>query len=253
MSTRTSLWHDAPEAVLLERDEVHVWRSDLEQPQSTIQRLLNILSSDERSRAERFHYRKDRDAFIVARAVLRLILSRYLHLSPERLCFGYGHYGKPVLKAEAGMAALRFNVSHSHGLALYALVENREVGIDLEFMRDEVASEQIAEQFFSPREVAMLRSLPAHQQTEGFFNCWTRKEAYIKARGEGLSLPLDQFDVSLIPGEAAALLSSLEKPQEARCWSLRELRPGPGYVAAVAVEGEPFGRLCCWQWSAKHI
>jgi 4'-phosphopantetheinyl transferase len=121
------------------------------------------------------------------------------------------------------------------------------VGIDLEYIRSDLAVEQIAERFFSRREIATLRALPIDLRTYAFFLCWTRKEAYIKARGEGLSLPLDQFDVSLIPGEPAALLNTQRDLYEVSRWSLQELTPAPGYAAALAVEGHGW-HLACWQW-----
>ena len=180
----------------------------LDQTQSQIQSFLHTLAADEQARAERFHFERDREHFIVARGVLRAILGRYLNRAPERLSFCYGAHGKPALAGEAGADAIRFNVSHSHGVALYAVTRGREVGIDLERIRFDLAVLEIAERFFSRREVATLRTLPTEAQRQAFFRCWTRKEAYIKARGEGLSLPLDQFDVSLAPGEPAALLGT---------------------------------------------
>src|SRR5207244_11453763 len=122
-----------------------------------------------------------------------------------------------------------------------------EVGIDLEYIRAEVADEPIAERFFASREIAALIGLPAPLRAEGFFNCWTRKEAYIKARGEGLTIPLDAFEVSLAPEEPAALLRVDSDPAEASRWSLQALAPGPGYVAAIAVEGRDW-QLRCWEW-----
>jgi 4'-phosphopantetheinyl transferase len=132
-------------------------------------------------------------------------------------------------------------------VALYAVTRGREIGIDLECIRFDLEVEKIAERFFSRREAATLRTLPPEVQRQAFFLCWTRKEAYFKARGEGLSLPLDQFDVSLIPGEPAALLSTQRDPYEVSRWSLQELTPAPGYAAALAVEGHGWG-LACWQW-----
>jgi 4'-phosphopantetheinyl transferase len=126
------------------------------------------------------------------------------------------------------------------------------VGIDLERIRFDLAVLEIAERFFSRRELAMLRALPTELQREAFYRCWTRKEAYIKARGEGLSLPLDQFDVSLAPGEPAAVLGTQHDPSEASRWSLRELTPAPGYFAALAVEGHDWG-LTCWQWPDPRL
>jgi 4'-phosphopantetheinyl transferase len=219
----------------------------LDQTPSQIQRFLNNLAADEQARAERFYFERDREHFIVARGVLRAILAGYLNRVPECLSFCYSSHGKPALAGESDEDAIRFSVSHSHGVALYAVTRGREVGIDLEHIRSDLAVAEIAERFFSRREVEMLRTLPTEDQRQAFFRCWTRKEAYIKARGEGLSLPLDQFDVSLAPGEPAAVLGTQRDPSEASRWSLQELTPGPGYVAALAVEGHGW-RLACWQW-----
>jgi 4'-phosphopantetheinyl transferase len=229
----------------LPRHEVHVWRASLDQPQSLTD-FFATLAPDEQERAARFHFQKDRHHFIAARGMLRALLSRYLNVRPDELSFGYSAYGKPFLVNEHG-GSVRFNVSHSHGLALFAFAQGPALGIDLEQMRPEVAGEQIAERFFSACEVAALRALPAGQQTEAFFNCWTRKEAYIKARGEGLSLPLDQFDVSLAPGEPAALLHTARAADEASRWLMIELSPGAVYKAALVVEGRDW-QLRCWQW-----
>lgn len=247
-ATPASVWIPAPESLTLASDEVHVWRVGLDLRLSQVQNLLQTLTEDERSRAERFYFVRDRHHFIVARGALRAILSRYLNCEPGQIRFCYNQQGKPALVREWGGDWLRFNVSHARGLALVAVTRDREIGVDVEYIRPDLANEQIAEQFFSPREVAQLRALPPALQPEAFFNCWTRKEAYIKAQGMGLSLLLDQFDVSLVPGEPAALLSTRGDPREASRWSLRELMPGPGYIAALAVKGHGW-RLSCWQWT----
>ena len=240
-------WRSPPETLVLGGDEVHVWRATLDRTPSQIQSFLHNLAADEQARAERFYFERDREHFIVARGVLRAILGGYLNRVPGCLSFCYSSHGKPALAGESDGDAIRFNVSHSHGVALYAVTRGREVGIDLERIRFDLAVAEIAERFFSRREVAMLRTLPAEVQRQAFFRCWTRKEAYIKARGEGLSLPLDQFDVSLAPGEPAAVLGTQRDPSEASRWSLQELTPAPGYVAALAVERHGW-RLTCWQW-----
>jgi 4'-phosphopantetheinyl transferase len=182
----------------------------------------------------------------VARGSLRTILGAYLRKDPVQLSFTYSRYGKPGLADEDDANAVNFNLSHANELALIAVTRERGIGVDIEFIRPEFATEEIAERFFSKNEVAALRALPREAQSEAFFNCWTRKEAYIKAMGEGMSMPLDQFHVSLEPGSAAALLGNLRDAQEVSRWSLRELAPGAGYVAAVAVEGNDW-QLRCWQ------
>lgn len=245
-------WPLPPESITLGIDEVHVWRARLDVAAPRLQSLWQTLAPDERKRAERFHFRRDHDSFVVARGLLRIILGRYLNAEPDRLRFRYSRYAKPALTGEFDNEALRFNLSHSDNLALYAVTRGREIGVDLERLRPDFADDKIAEQFFASGEVAALRALPVHAQQEAFFNCWTRKEAFIKARGEGLSLPLDEFEVSLAPGEPAALLSTKGDTREVSRWSLRELIPEPGYVAALAVEGHNW-RIRCWRWSDADL
>jgi 4'-phosphopantetheinyl transferase len=241
-----SLWSPLPKVLSLGNDEVHVWRVTLDLETSQLNSLRQILSVDEQARGERFYFQKDHERFIAARGLLRTILGHYLGREPGQLQFGYGPHGKPYLAGEWSWSGFRFNISHSQGLALYAITQGREVGVDIEYIRPHSAHKQIAHRFFSPREVMTLNALPPHLQQEAFFNCWTRKEAYIKAKGKGLSFPLNQFSVSLTPGEPAALLHVQEDPQETSRWSLQTLDPGPGYVAALAVEGQDW-QLKCWQ------
>jgi medium-chain acyl-[acyl-carrier-protein] hydrolase len=225
--------------------EVHVWRTPLEQPPEYLQSLWQMLAPEELQRANRFHFDKDRRHYVACRGVLRLLLGRYLGREPSGLTFAYNPQGKPRLAGdEAGR--LCFNVSHSHGLALIAVARGREIGVDVERIRPEFAGERVAERFFSPVEVAELRALAEPERMEAFFACWTRKEAYLKATGMGLSLPLDCFDVSLTPGEAA-LKATRHDPAAIRRWSLRDLAPGPGYAGALAVEGHGW-RLWCANW-----
>lgn len=241
------LWRVAGPDIWLPDDEVHVWCERLEQPPSRVRALSNVLSQDEQERAGRFYFQRDREHFTVARAMLRIILGRYLNMEPGQLGFRYSSYGKPSLEQEKNLEDLRFNLSHSGELALIAVTRGREIGVDIELIRHDVMEDKIAERFFSQLEVAMLRALPADLQAEAFFNCWTRKEAYIKARGEGLSLPLDKFDVSLAPGEPAALLGIRIGSEEMSRWNMLELAVGEGYAAALVVEGRD-RQLKCWQW-----
>jgi 4'-phosphopantetheinyl transferase len=254
LNTSTALiqWARPPfQTLLLGKSDIHVWRAALDLSPLRVQGLRQILTSDEQGRAERFCFQKDREHFIVARVLLRSILALYLDIEPGQLRFCYNPYGKPALSTQSGGQDLQFNLSHSHGLALFAVGRHREVGIDIERIVPDLAGEQIAERFFSPGEVARLRALSKELQLAAFFSCWTRKEAYIKARGEGLSLALNQFEVSLAPGEPAALLRIDGNPQEAARWWLQDLNPGFGYAAALAAEG-PKGRLKCWQWPEER-
>jgi 4'-phosphopantetheinyl transferase len=244
-------WPSAPGSVELSEGEAHVWCASLDQTTQRVEEFWQVLSQKEREKALRFHFEKDRRDFTVARGTLREILGRYyLRCTPAQVEFSYNSFGKPAL-AGADTAdqrgALRFNVSHSHGIALYAMTRGREVGLDVEWLRDDFASEEIARQFFSAREVEMLRALPFELRTSGFFNCWTRKEAYIKALGEGLSHPLDRFAVTLAPGEPARFLSIDDDTLEAERWSMIELHPEKGYAAALVLEGAS-PALRCWRY-----
>jgi len=228
----------------LATNQIHVWRVSLDQNPDRIAESNEILSPDERDRAARFHFAKDRNQFIEARAALRLLLGRYLKHAPKDLAFSFGGHGKPALADELSNDRLRFNLSRRHGLALIAFTHDREIGVDLELIRDDQSLFEVAEMFFSENELATWRSLPASSQSQGFYNCWTRKEAYIKARGEGLSFPLKQFDVSLAPGEPAKLIEVRGDASEAARWTLHELPVNEGYVAALAVEGHGVNVIC---------
>ena len=231
-SIRVALNDLAERSLNLRADEVHVWFADLNQHPADNLKLL--LAPDEAARADRFHFDKDRNHYVVAHAILRKLLAAYLNRPAHEVRLAYAEKGKPSL-AEQGL--LKFNLAHSHGKAVYGFASARELGIDLEFIREEFAGEDIAERFFSRVEIASLRNVPAGFMKQAFFNCWTRKEAYIKARGEGLSMPLDVFDVSLEPGEPAVFLRNHKEPGEVERWSMQDLSAPEGYVAALVVEG----------------
>jgi 4'-phosphopantetheinyl transferase len=218
----------------LSADEIHLWLAHLDHYSSDS--LKPLLAEDEVSRADRFHFTRDRNHYIVARGLLRKLLAAYLDLIAAELRFAYAEKGKPALEKSQG-SSLNFNVAHSGGLAIYAFSRGREVGVDLEFIREDLADEKIAERFFSTCEIDALKSVPADLRKQAFFNCWTRKEAYIKARGEGLSMPLDEFDVSLVPGESAALLRNHKEPGEVSRWSMQSVAVPAGYVAALVASG----------------
>lgn len=241
-------WNDPPDHLLLGGKVIHVWRVLLDQLAQNIPILWDILSGDEQRRADQFAYATDRNHFIVARGMLRMILSRYTAIEPRNLRFSYNSYGKPFLDSAPGKIPICFNLSHSQDVALYAITQRRHVGIDIERVRQNIDIETIAKAYFSVHECQSLYKLPAESQHEAFFTCWTRKEAYIKARGEGLSYPLDRFAVSLQPGEPAAILQHDDNPREASRWKLYHLVPDFGYIGAMAVEGHG----CCveyWQTS----
>ena len=243
----TFQWSVPPKELKLESDEVHVWRASLNASTTCVEYFNSKLSADELMRAEKFHFRRDRNHFIVARGRLRFILGSYLRIDPGQLQFRYSAYGKPIIAHESGGDSLRFSVSHSHKLSLYAVTMGRELGIDLERIHPELADLRIAEQYFSPQEFAILHALPNHLQTEAFFRCWTSKEAYIKAIGEGLAFPLHQIEVSVRPREPAVPLRIKGDPLEASRWLLRELDIGAKYIATLAVKAHGW-KLKCWQW-----
>lgn len=216
-----------------DRDEIHLWWVALDRTVADEARLRALLTEDERARAAAYARAVDRRRFLVARAVLRRLLGRYLDAPPAAVPLAYGPRGKPHV---TGRADLRFNVSHSAGLALIGVARGREIGVDVERVRDDVDIEAFAARSFSPRELAALRALEAPARRRAFFDCWTRKEAYIKARGDGLAIPLDAFDVSVAPGERATLLEVRADPLEAHRWSLIAPVAPAGFAAAVAVE-----------------
>lgn len=236
----------------MENGEVHVWQAHLDLAAPRVAALERLLDADERARAARFRAVEPRARYIASRGLLRALLARYLGTEPHRLAFHCGRHGKPALAAESGASALRFNVSHSDGLALYAVTCGCEIGVDLERVRAEVAVMSIATRFFSQREVAALRALPPPLQTGAFFRGWTRKEAYIKARGSGLAMALDSFDVALAPDQPAALLATRDDPGEVDRWSLHDLTPAPDYAAALAVEGA-CRRVRCLRWNPFEV
>jgi len=228
-------WLAPPDQLELKPWDVHIWRTSLDQPPEIVERFRQLLSIDELTKADRYHFEKDRRHFTVARGVLREVLSRYLGVSPGELVFSYSEHGKPELASAIGRQ-FKFNLAHSGGVALYAFTTVGEVGIDVEFIRPEFTGDEIARRYFSATEVDSLSRLPAVARHYAFFNCWTRKEAFIKAKGLGLSLGLDQFDVTLTPGEPAALLRTGWNEAEAARWSLRTIEVGDQFAGAIALE-----------------
>lgn len=227
-------------------DEVHVWRASLNSSASDAARLKLILSSDELERAEAFHFETDSRRCVVGRGYLRLLLGDILNLPANSLRFEYDEFGKPRL-TPTQERLLRFNVSHSGDLILIAITRGRVVGVDVERIRTDLDLEEVAARFFSINEYKRLALLDGPGRYEAFFTCWTRKEAYLKARGDGLSLPLDHFDVSFRPMEEARLLETRHDPAEVGRWKLLPVSVPAGYVAAVAVEGLDW-KLKCRDW-----
>lgn len=215
---------------------VHLWWQSLEEPEREVQDCYVLLSRDEQDRASRFRVDDARRNFILTRGTLRRLLAAYLRGKPDELSFGLTKYGKPFLKGppDAPVNSVRFNVSHADGLALLGFARQREIGVDVERIRPELDTWKLAERFFSAHERSALKNLSGEELQSAFFRCWSRKEAYIKARGEGLSLPLSQFDVSIAPNESQALVATRPDATEAGRWIVRDVSTTREYAAACA-------------------
>lgn len=233
-------WLSASGHLSLPDDEIHIWRATLDLIPAMLERLHQTLAEDERVRAARFIFERDRTYYVAAHGILREVLGGYLHCEPASLRFVQGPQGKPSVVSGNSDHRIRFNLSHSHGLAVLAIARDREVGIDTEFMRADFAGQEIAKRYFSAREVRDLQCLREELRTEGFFLCWTRKEAYVKAKGLGLQIPLASFDVSLIPNAPVTLRSD----DQSR-WRVLSFVPQPGFVGAVVAEGK--------DWLARYF
>ncbi len=237
-------WHSTPEG-----SAVHIWRVDLTLQEDQLQDYRKLLSADENERADRFYSDRDRRRFIAARRAMRAILSEYLSVLPQEVAYSYAANGKPELAPCLRESGIKFNLSHSNELALIAVAQGLCVGVDLEFIDPELAIDEMSSAFFSPREASMLRALPSERRREAFFKCWTRKEAYIKALGKGLSLSLDSFDVAFGTGASAVLLRAEVFTEELSRWSIYDISVSDRYPAALAVEGKKH-RLQHREWAS---
>lgn len=219
-------------------DEVHVWRARLDQPAHVIAAMTGMLSGDERARADRFRSPLHRDRFILCRGAQRDILGAYSNVAPPAIVFRYTDYGKPYLDGITGSAQrIRFNTSNSGELAVFAVTAEREIGVDVEAERKIPDVLALARRFFSAAEYAALCARPADTRQQAFLTCWTRKEAYIKAVGMGISMSLADFDVAVGPSEPAALLETRPDPAVAGRWDMRSLDVGEGYTCTLVSEG----------------
>lgn len=212
---------------------IHVWRAPLDLQEKSYRRLEVTLSPDEGVRAANFRFESDKKRFVAARGILRDLLGRYLGESPGGIEFSYGSQGKPALQVRHAKRQIHFNLSHCQNLALFVFSWAGEVGVDVEVIRPDFAIEELAERFFSPKELAEFLALPIALRPKAFFFCWTRKEAYIKAKGAGLQIPIDSFSVSLTPGQPERLQSV-----DSSRWSLRSFEPAKGFVASVVMQGQ---------------
>jgi 4'-phosphopantetheinyl transferase len=231
----------------LGQTDVHLWRIELDAPAVDAGRLVASLSADERARADRYRFPVDRRRFVNGRGMLRACLGRYLSVAPHTVRFGYTSRGKPVIREPEAGRSLDFNVSHAGGIALFAFGLCRRIGVDVERIDPELAHEAVARHFFADGEVAAIRSLSPNLRTRAFFACWTRKEAYVKARGEGITVPLDRFEVAVLPDDPAPSLTIHGDPSETSRWLLRSLNLDDQHAAALATDR--LFRLTWIEWS----
>ena len=239
-------WSTASTGLPLSADRIDVWRANLNASTTELKQYYNLLSADEHKRAERFHFDQDRHRYIIRRSILRSLIASYLETDPVTIEFSYNEYGKPSIGNNMA-EPIQFNLSLSNDLALFAFSQQQDIGIDIEKNDIRVVNEKIVQRYFSESESKTLLALPQHQQIFAFYNAWTRKEAWVKARGMGLSIPLDSFTVSLSPDEPAKLIAVASDSTSANDWSMVALTPAPDYTAALAVRG-PCNQLQLFDW-----
>ena len=240
-----SSWPMPPAEIDLPAGEVHLWSARLDPPEDLLRQYAGVLSEDERCRAERFRVGSLRNHYIAGRGTLRMLLARYLQTDPASFSLSYQAHGKPELGPPWKACGVEFNVSHSHELAVYAFTRGREIGVDVEWIRPMPNAAELLNRFFSPEEVQQWRQMPAERQLPAFFQGWTRKEAWLKAVGSGLSFPLNQFCVTL--DDPARVLSIRGDADEATQWWLESCEPCDGYVATVAMRGHA-GAVRKWRF-----
>jgi len=223
--------------------EVHIWR--VKTNQSNTRALEPCLSEAERAHSRRFRFLEDRHEFIVARGFRRYLLSRYLRLPPSVLQFHHGPYGKPELAHELNKGRITFNISHSCGVILAAISVDREVGIDIEFLDSRVEFREFASLVFSSAEITRLSQLRMDEQQRSYFQHWTRKEAFVKASGEGISDRIRLLDIVPSDGSLVPVMSGISA---AGHWTIKDLDVGGPFAASVVIAGRDH-RFRFWDWS----
>lgn len=226
---------------------VDVWAASLQRSTDELLALADTLSPEERTRSERFRFEQHRNRFIAGRGLLRGILAMHLNRNPRALEFVYGPNEKPGLAPRGEHEPIHFNLAHSGDLVLIAVTRTGEVGIDVERIRPVSEAGNIVERYFSPRESGEYRALPEADKPAAFFNLWTRKEAWLKATGEGIGRSLNEVEVAFRPGEPARLISLPGGVASTREWNLCALTPASGYIGALAARAHA-GPINCWCW-----
>lgn len=230
-----------PDRHRLDAASIHIWAVELDDASFDATRALKLLSADEQSRSAKFVFERDRRRYAMAHTALRRILAGYLGTDAADLQFVAGENGKPSLAAIFAGAGVQFNLSHSHECALIAVAQRQDVGVDIEFVKADFSFAEVAERFFTAKEVAALRALPVHLQCHAFYKCWTSKEAFLKAKGTGLSGKLDEVEIALDNDDRVRIGARVPG------WSLAELSPGEGYEGAVVLAGDA-GRIQTYRW-----
>jgi 4'-phosphopantetheinyl transferase len=224
--------------------EVHVWYGSYNDMRPYFPLLSQTLSQTERMRGEKYRFPIDRHNYIIRHGILRALIGRYLSIHPKGIRFGMNEFGKPLIEDTCREDPLQFNLSTSNKMVLYVFAHGRRVGVDMEFIRPMEDMDAIVESCFSFDENTEFNALPVKKRQEAFYHCWTQKEAFVKALGDGLFRRLDQFDVSLIPGTPAELKRTAWDPDEATRWTLKSITPTQGYIASLAVEGSGWSLTC---------
>jgi 4'-phosphopantetheinyl transferase len=239
--------------IALDRDVVSIWWADLDWFDTAITSALSDLSSDECERANRYHRLVDRSRFIAARSCLRRILGWYVDVSPDLLTFEHGQHGKPRLGGDAAFHDVRFNLAHSDKMAVFAVAIGRELGIDLEWIGRDVSCLEIARRMFAPVEQQALETLTGEDRVRAFYRCWTRKEAYVKATGAGLSVPLDSFTVSVLPGDVCCVGPNSVAPDHS-C-RLIDISSNAEFAATLALfdSVKPLPRIVHYRWPEPFL
>ena len=229
-------WDNPPEKLNLSKNEIHIWRANLDLPSMMLKKLARILSEDEKTRANRFRFEQHRDRFIAARGILRQLLGNYLQIKSDLVIFEYSSRGKPQIVSSLNQDNLQFNISHSQDWALYGFNYQRIIGVDLEYIKDNIDYKQLAKRFFRTQELQLINSYPAREQKTIFFQLWTAKEAYLKATGDGLAESLDTIQFTLNNNSELNLVAIKQAHQQASYWLIDNFIPQDNFIATIAVE-----------------
>lgn len=221
--------------LILKPNEVHIWAINKKEHINKLPLYWDILNTSEKEKAAKFRFESDHNCAVISRGILKNILGNYLNKTPKNIEFKLGEYGKPTLKETSD---IEFNISHSKDSIVMAFTQKNKIGIDVEYTKKDIEVKKIASHFFAEEEVTSLLALKESYHKQAFYNCWTRKEAFIKALGCGLSFPLDKFVVSLDCSKEAQLIATKWDKKEKEKWFLKAFEPDKDYIGAVSVKGK---------------